>query len=173
MGEPAGGGGCVSGCRGTSPDRGCSYLHPLIRSVLVSAPNFFEGGITRLIPQKKLFEAFLDTTGAYPLPTGGRGLTRTHFFEDGITRLNMHSLIRSVLRHDGRSFGAWRRNRRRPGECRAELTKYAAARPLFALRAGRMAASGIICRGIFLGSDVALTRAPKVPPKIVGPLRGE
>ena len=44
-----------------------------------------------------------------------------------------------------------RRNRRRPGECRA-------------LRAGRMAASGIICRGIFLGSDVALTRAPKVPP---------
>ena len=25
-----------------------------------------------------------------------------------------------------------RRNRRRPGECRAELTKYAAARPLFA-----------------------------------------
>ena len=27
-----------------------------------------------------------------------------------------------------------------------------------------MAASGIICRGIFLGSDVALTRAPKVPP---------
>ena len=40
-----------------------------------------------------------------------------------------------------------RRNRRRPCECRAELTKYAAARPLFALRAGRMAASGIICRG--------------------------
>ena len=66
-----------------------------------------------------------------------------------------------------------RRNRRRPGECRAGLPKYAAARPLFAPRAGRMAASGIICRGIFLGSEVALTRAPKVPPKIVGPLRGE
>ena len=32
-----------------------------------------------------------------------------------------------------------RRNRRRPCECRAELSKYAAARPLFALRAGRMA----------------------------------
>ena len=64
------------------------------------------------------------------------------------------------------------RNRRRDCECRAELSKYAAARPLFALRAGRMAASGIICRGRHLGSDVALTRAPKVPPKIVGPLRG-
>ena len=86
--------------------------------------------------------------------------------------LNSYSLIRSVLRHDGRLFGAWRRNRRRPGECRAELTKYAAARPLFALGAGRMAASGIICRGVFLGSDVGGTRAPKVPPKIVGPLRG-
>ena len=74
------------------------------------------------------------------------------------------TLIRSVLRPDENSSGAWRRNRRRPGECRAGLVKYAAARPLFALWAGRMAASGITCRGIFLGSDVALTRAPKVPP---------
>ena len=71
------------------------------------------------------------------------------------------------------TFSERRRNRRRPGECRAELMKYAAARPLFALRAGRMAASGITCRGGRLGSDVALTRAPKVPPEIVGPLRGE
>ena len=59
-----------------------------------------------------------------------------NFFGDGITRLNAHSIIRSVLRPDAPLFGAWRRNRRRPGECRAELTKYAAARPLFALRAG-------------------------------------
>ena len=69
------------------------YLHSLIRSVLVSALNFFE---------------------------------------DGITRPLSHSLIRSVLRPDAPLFGAWRLGRRRPGECRAELSKYAAARPLFA-----------------------------------------
>ena len=35
-----------------------------------------------------------------------RSYTRTHSFEDGITRLYSHSLFRGVLRHDGRPFGA-------------------------------------------------------------------
>ena len=82
--------------------------------------------------------------------TESRACIRTHSFEAFLDPTHPYS--------------EWRRNRRRPGECRAGLAKYAAARPLFALRAGRMAASGIICRGTFLGSDVALTRAPKVPP---------
>ena len=83
------------------------------------------------------------------------------------------TLLFEVFLDSTHPYSERRLGRRRPGECRAGLSKYAAARPLFALRAGRMAASGIICRGIFLGSDVDLTRAPKVPPKIVGPLRGE
>ena len=86
-----------------------------------------------LDPAQNLFGAFLDPHQTF---------SKTEF-----TRLNTHLLIRNVLIPDGRLFGAWRRNRRRLGECRAGLTKYAAARPLFALWAGRMTASGIICRG--------------------------
>ena len=99
-----------------------------------------------------------------------RGVSESalYIFEDGTYASEPAPHLLGVFLDTTHPYSERRRNRRRPGECRAELTKYAAARPLFALRAGRMAASGIICRGIFLGSDVALTRAPKVPPKIVG-----
>ena len=51
------------------------------------------------------------------------------------------------------TYSKRRRNRRRPGECRAELPKYAAARPLFALRAGRMAGCPLKSWGPSGGND--------------------
>ena len=44
------GGGLYSHARGTSPDRGRSTSHSLLRSVLEHALHFFEDGITRLSP---------------------------------------------------------------------------------------------------------------------------
>ena len=69
------GGGLYSHSRGTSPDRGRSNTHSLIRSVLRPRTHFFEDGITRLTPHHTYSE---------------RSYTRTHFFEDGITRLTPH-----------------------------------------------------------------------------------
>ena len=47
MGEPAGGGHCVSGFVGSLPDRARSSSHLLIRSVPIPRTTFFEDGITR------------------------------------------------------------------------------------------------------------------------------
>ena len=129
------GGGLYYHARGTSPDRGCLSSHSIIRSVLRHDGRFWGVPISVLQFFRRRNHALVPAT-----PLFGVVLDPTNTLSER------------------------RRNRRRPGECRAGLIKYAAARPLFALRAGRMAASGIICRGRFLGSDVALTRAPKVPP---------
>ena len=116
------------------PIRDGAALVPLRATSHTPVPNWLMGGAT---PMFKRRNTLLRSVFELALT----------FSKTEVTRLHSHSLFRGVLRYDAPLFGAWRRNRRRPCECRAGLMKYAAARPLFALRAGRMAASGIICRG--------------------------
>ena len=61
---------------------------------------------------------FIQISAFYSFLFKGRGGARTYSFGAFLDMTDAYS--------------EWRRNRRRPCECRAELTKYAAARPLFA-----------------------------------------
>ena len=80
-----------------------------------------------------------------------------------------HAAVRAARLSPVRSGGRAGADR---GSAARRLTKYAAARPLFALRAGRMAASGITQRGASRRRRLLCARADGSLPKWWGPAGG-